>query len=519
MDNEDAPSSVNFIPCVKWVRKGVAKEIPEKVQLTEEELQEILNETRAEVRTVEEDDSGNKGTQKNPISDAFDEYHFDQYDDEDTKPNAGLFIGDLALYSSGHGDPYVTLDGSEDDDSEKEDDMINPKDNLILVGHVEADTSILEVYVYNEEEGSLYVHHDLLLPAFPLCIEWLNYDPGEEKPGNLCAVGSMSPVIGVWDIDIVGCLEPVFELGHRANKKKGIARCGHRDAVLDLSWNTNVTHVMASGSADQTVLLWDLNSGMVASTLSSFEEKVQTLQWHPFEGQTLLVGSCDKLTRVFDCRVEDSHRDWAVNGEVECVLWDHFNPFNFLVGTNSGSIHYIDCRSDTSLWELSAHTKEVTGLALSSQCPGMLMTAGGDAKLRTWDILGGKPSLVYDQQQKLGALLCLDACPDLPFTVCIGGENKKHNFTVVDIMDISAVQNRFADRKLVGAIKLEERREGGGGSTSVEMADDMIESLSLESKDQDQPSSSRVTMKTFQSSHLKNRHIHRRKRGMIKKKK
>lgn len=31
MDNEDAPSSVNFIPCVKWVKKGVAKQIPEKV--------------------------------------------------------------------------------------------------------------------------------------------------------------------------------------------------------------------------------------------------------------------------------------------------------------------------------------------------------------------------------------------------------------------------------------------------------------------------------------------------------
>lgn len=30
MDNEDAPS-VNFIPCVKWVKKGVAKQIPEKV--------------------------------------------------------------------------------------------------------------------------------------------------------------------------------------------------------------------------------------------------------------------------------------------------------------------------------------------------------------------------------------------------------------------------------------------------------------------------------------------------------
>jgi len=53
-------------------------------------------------------------------------------------------------------------------------------------------------------------------------------------------------------------------------------------------------HVLASGSADCTVLLWDLNSGKVATTLSSFQEKVQTLQWHPFEGETLLVGSCDK---------------------------------------------------------------------------------------------------------------------------------------------------------------------------------------------------------------------------------
>lgn len=84
-----------------------------------------------------------------------------------------------------------------------------------------------------------------------------------------------------------------------------------------------------------------------------------------------------------------------------------------------------------------------TGLALSSQCPGFLMTAGGDGKLKTWDILDGKPSLVYDEQQKLGALLCLDACPDLPFTACLGGENKNHNFTVVDAMDITAGEKLY----------------------------------------------------------------------------
>lgn len=32
--------------------------------------------------------------------------------------------------------------------------------------------------VYNGSEDSLYVHHDILLESFPLCLEWMSYDPG-----------------------------------------------------------------------------------------------------------------------------------------------------------------------------------------------------------------------------------------------------------------------------------------------------------------------------------------------------
>lgn len=51
---------------------------------------------------------------------------------------------------------------------------------------------------------------------------------------------------------------------------------------------------MASGSVDQTVLLWDLETKEPHTSLTCFQEKIQALKWHPFEGQTLLTGSADK---------------------------------------------------------------------------------------------------------------------------------------------------------------------------------------------------------------------------------
>lgn len=143
--------------------------------------------------------------------------------------------------------------------------------------------------VQNEDEGSLYVHHDMLLPAFPLCIEWLDYEP-DHPPGNYCAIGFMTPIIEIWDLDIINCLEPAYKLGRKPSRKKNLTRIGHTDAVLDLSWNKVYHHILASGSVDQTILLWDIDRKEPSCCIEAFEEKVQCVKWHKLEAQTLLAG-------------------------------------------------------------------------------------------------------------------------------------------------------------------------------------------------------------------------------------
>ena len=347
---------VNFVPCLMWVKRGAAKSDPDKVKLSPEELNAIIEQTRGALKEVElEEDEDNENVDPEsktmPLEDeqvdAIDEdkqgerdidkeYDMENYDDEKQDGDGGLGIGSLVTFANEKSDPYLSKSEENhdlDSESDRDDVRIKPTDNLILVGHVEGNASILEVYVYNDVEDALYVHHDILLPSFPMALEWIGYSPEGEggKYGNLVAVGSMNPVVDVWDLDLIDSLEPDFSLGRKAKKKKKIKGYGHTDAVLSLAWNRNAEHVLASGSVDQTVLLWDLNGAKVASTLTAHNEKVQTLAWHPFEAENLLTGCCDEHVRLFDCRSENNFKQWKVDGEVEKVLWNHFNPFTFLV--------------------------------------------------------------------------------------------------------------------------------------------------------------------------------------------
>jgi periodic tryptophan protein 1 len=251
---------------------------------------------------------------------------------------------------------------------------------------LEQDFASLEVHVYEQDTGNLFVHHDIPLPAFPLCLAHGDISP-TGSAGNFCAVGTFGPGIEIWNLDVLNALEPSCILGgedtsmadeimrhnilsgsSKTQKKKLTPResslkpGSHTDAIMSLSWNKVHRQVIASGSADCTVKLWDVTQARSdkanAATMTHHKDKVQSVLWHPQEGTLLATGSYDRTVALVDARNTENVKRVKIPADCEALAWDPFNPQYLTAASEDGTVVCWDVRkfSDkTPLWSIVAN--------------------------------------------------------------------------------------------------------------------------------------------------------------------
>lgn len=498
-----------MIAAVCWVPKGVAKNVPIVAEPpTEEEIRELLqqhagaHEDASEGEGDEEEDNEQLLELESPethssnavatalaaasalgatvsrpksyeqtLADSLAELDMDHYDEEDEEGveifgNGGL---GAAFYPSNDVDPYL-FDKDDDDEEEIEDMTIKDSDLIVLTARNEDDVSHLEVWVYeteesvsdDPEESNMYVHHDIMLPAFPLCLSWLDCNPDGEGKGNYVAVGSMQPEIEIWDLDVVDSVEPVSVLGgalaaketpKKKKKKKAAAvrfkEGSHTDAVLGLSWNSEFRNVLASGSADKSVKIWDIVKGTCEHTMTIHTDKVQAVAWNVKEPTVLLSGSFDRTVGLTDMRAPQAPAiRWSVSADVESLAWDPHASHTFLVSLEDGTVGGYDVRTGTvdplqgkALFTIHAHEKAVCSLAYNTAAPNLLATASSDKMVKLWDLTGDQPSCIASVNPKVGAIFAAGFCKDAPFLLAVGGS--KGNLHVCDTLTFGEVSRRF----------------------------------------------------------------------------
>lgn len=411
----------------------------------------------------------------------------DGYDEEPEGAELMLGGSKLVVHENNADDPYVTVPDHEDYDEEDDEDLVVKKSDIVIcVGKTEEEASTLEVYLYEEEGGKLYVHHDFNLPSFPLSLCWMDCDPRSSNmtqssaptssqsftdsasagKGSFLAVGTFQCGIELWNLDVLDVLEPVGTLGGRnepdpevvrraveeenkLKKKKGSKKAAlsaslqaklmgelkegsHADAVMSLAWHPASRTRLASGSADHTVKLWDVVTQKCVTTLDSIHSnKVQALNWNYVESNVLLTGSYDQTVCVVDVRANTKAKEgvmsFKLGADIEQAKWSPHQPFLFACSLENGHVVFFDARqaSKAPMFTLAAHAAPCTNLSFNAVLPSCFATASLDKTVKIWDF-NPTPTLVSTKDMKpVGSIFSAEFDKNYAHVLAVGGDKGK----------------------------------------------------------------------------------------------
>lgn len=190
--------------------------------------------------------------------------------------------------------------------------------------------------------------------------------------GHMLATGSDDRTVKLWDV-----------AGGRELKTLD----GHTDMVASVAFSPN-GRTLASASADRTVKVWDVATGRARSTLTGHENAVNVVAFSP-DGRTLVTGSEDGTAKLWN----------ADTGEELMTLEDHTGAVSSAAFSPDGETLATGSVTAMKLWhaasgrELAAlrgqmdqvgHMDEVSSVAFSPDGKTLAM-ALGDAALM-WDV-------------------------------------------------------------------------------------------------------------------------------------
>ncbi len=164
---------------------------------------------------------------------------------------------------------------------------------------------------------------------------------------------------------------------------------GHTASVWSVAFSPDGA-LLASGSGDDTIRLWDATTGQHIRTLTGHTYWVSSVAFSPADGSLLASGSGDNTIRLWDAttgqhiRTLTGHTDW-----VNSVAFSPADGSLLASGSSDNTIRLWDATTGQHIRTLTGHTDWVRSVSFSPD--GSLLASGSsDKTIRLWDATTGQ---------------------------------------------------------------------------------------------------------------------------------
>lgn len=194
------------------------------------------------------------------------------------------------------------------------------------------------------------------------------FDPS----GGMLASGSDDNTVKLWDVTTGKLLRSLI---------------GHQDAVKCLAFDP-IRKLLVSGSEDGTAMVWDSNNGELLKTIDVCDNVVYSVAFDP-QGPTLACGSSESSVKLWDLtrdrgpNIFHGHR-----GSVYSVGFDSQGTM-LVSGGNDCTVKMWHAPKCELLWTLKDHRSTVLSVAFNPQGT-ILASSSEDKTVKLWDATNGK---------------------------------------------------------------------------------------------------------------------------------